>query len=487
VRDGGALDAAAMEAGGDAAAEGAPGTLDFAIGVTGGGFSRITGVVPLADSGVVVVGGFREVGRFAPDKTLTARGGLDGFVARYRLNQTLAWVAQIGGPEDDVISDVATLPGGEMAITGWFAGTAVFRPATANTLEIAVTSAGLDDCFLAQLASDGSVRWARRAGGSAHADISRGIATSASGRLAITGAVGPSAVFGPGEARQTVVPPGDGPIFVAMYQADGQLDWVRFSIGGPGQGYGIAMIGLEDSPVITGYFNGMAVFGAGADGAGGRALAQSDGRAFLARYASNGALAWVKQMAGSEGEALSASATPQGQIAAVGTFEGSAEFGAGEPARTELRGEVRGEVGAFVARFEPTGQLIWARRVAARGVRASSVRLLQDGALLIGGIFAGSPIIGPDGPEPITVSSMGNLDVLFTRFSQGGDLRWTAQVGGLGDDEGGAMAQTPDGALWGTGRYIGPARFGDGEPRATTLGSGTDGSGFAARFLAPPP
>ena len=97
---------------------------------------------------------------------------------------------------------MASLGDGEVAVAGWFDGTLAEHR---DVSPLAVASAGGLDAFVARLASDGSVRWIKRAGGPGD-DIARGVAVGAdaggAASIAITGAIADGAVFGPGEAAR---------------------------------------------------------------------------------------------------------------------------------------------------------------------------------------------------------------------------------------------------------------------------------------------
>src|SRR5262249_6416231 len=151
----------------------------------------------------------------------------------------------------------------EVAVAGWFDGTLVVSSNGGDSMMRAPSAGGLD-AFVMRVASDGSVRWTKRAGGPGD-DIARGVAAgtdpSGAGPMPIAGALADGAVFGAGEPGETRAAVGTGPIFAARLDGDGQLAWARFAGGGvPGQGYGVA----HDSAgavAVTGYVNGPATFG----------------------------------------------------------------------------------------------------------------------------------------------------------------------------------------------------------------------------------
>ena len=266
--DGG--DAGKVDAG-DAGKEAGPppGVLDWAVSIgaqpspAAAGTTTVKAVVALDDGGAIVAGSFTGSVAFASDTIRDGTPG-SGFVARYRRDQRLVWVHVLGASAGDgrvVVADAASLGDGETIVAGWFDGTLTERR---DGAPLAVASAGGLDAFVARLASDGSVRWIKRAGGPGD-DIARGVAVGAAAggapSIAITGAIGGGAVFGPGEAAETRAAALDGPVFAARMDGDGALVWARFAGGGvPGQGYGVAHDAAA-AVAVTGYVNGAAAFG----------------------------------------------------------------------------------------------------------------------------------------------------------------------------------------------------------------------------------
>jgi hypothetical protein len=143
------------------------------------GAPRVNGLSasPAGDS--TAVGQFRYSATFGAGEAgeTTLLGGVyDGYVAVYRADGTLVWVRAIRAattPENTVwAASVARLPGGACLVSGSFHGQATFGAGEPNetvlqTLGTApFASPDADyDIFLARYEADGSLAWARRAGG----------------------------------------------------------------------------------------------------------------------------------------------------------------------------------------------------------------------------------------------------------------------------------------------------------------------------------
>jgi len=484
----------AVDAGTDAGA--APGVLDWAIPVgsqpspAAAGATTVKAVVALDDGGAIVAGSFTGSVAFAPDTIRDGSPGA-GFAARYRRDQRLVWVHVLGAEGGRVVvADAAALGDGEIVVAGWFDGTLTERR---DTAPITVASAGGLDAFVARLASDGSVRWIKRAGGPGD-DIARGVAVGAGAgaavSIAITGAIAGGAVFGPGEAAETRASISDGPVFAARLDGEGALVFARFAGGGvPGQGYGVAHDGAA-AIAVTGYVNGVAAFGNDVRGAP-VSIDPAAGRAFVARWDSGGRLLWAQPLAGPMGEGDAIAIGAGGAIVAVGLFQGQARFGAGAAAPA-LIADSPGQSGAYVAAFAGDGATLWARRLVGIGIHPWRLRAGPEGDLLLAASFGGGIVLDPDGARPLTLFSTDrSTDALFARLAADGSLRWANAGGGPGAEQGVDFTAARDGSSWAVGTYYGPAAFGSGSAfgagPAVSLDSGTDGGSFLLRLLMPAP
>jgi hypothetical protein len=470
-----------------------PGVLDWAVPVgsqpspMAAGATTVKAVVPTDDGGAIVAGSFTGSVSFATDVIRDGTPG-SGFVARYRRDQRLVWVHLLGADSGRVVvADMASLGDGEIAVAGWFDGTLAERR---DVSPILVPSAGGLDAFVVRLASDGSVRWIKRAGGPGD-DIARGVAvgTDAGGAasIAITGAIVDGAVFGAGEVSETRAPTSAGPVFAARLFSDGALAWVRFAGGGvPGQGYGVAHDGAG-AVAVTGYVNGTATFGNDVSGAP-VSIDPTSGRAFVARWDVSGRLLWAQPLAGRAGEGDAIAAVAGGAVVATGLFQGQARFGGSASAPT-LTADSPGQHGAYLAAFAPDGTTMWARRLVGIGIRPWRLRVGAGGDLLVAASFGGGIVLDPDGATPLTLFSSGSTDALFARLGGDGALRWASAGGGPGDEQGADFAGARDGTTWAVGTYFGPAAFGTGSAfgagAAVRLDSGTDGGSFLLRLLTP--
>ena len=139
----------------------------------------------------------------------------------------LVWAKGAGGVDWDYGSGIAALSDGSALVTGGFGGSATFGSGEAE--ETTLISAGGEDIFIARYNPDGTLAWAKRAGGrEEQGDQGNDIATFADGSALVTGCFWGSATFGSGEAGETTLTAADAyQIFIALYNSDGTLAWAK--------------------------------------------------------------------------------------------------------------------------------------------------------------------------------------------------------------------------------------------------------------------
>ncbi|TDI81908.1 MAG: hypothetical protein E2O79_07165, partial [Caldithrix sp.] len=382
----------------------------FGIAVDGSGNSYITGIF----EGVATFGAGE-----ANETTLTSAGSRDIFIARYNANAMLQWAKRAGGSNSNdhglaIIVDASN----NSYVTGFFNASATFGEGEAN--ETTLTSAGSFDIFMVKYDADGLLLWAKEAGGLSF-DFGAGISVDAFNNSYVTGVFEASPIFGRGEANETTLTSaGLGDIFVARYNAEGLLLWVKPAGGSEGErGSGIA-VDASGNSYVTGEFEGSATFGA--SGVNETTL-NSTGATdiFVAKYNAAGLLLWVKSAGGSAGDEGSGIVVDaSGSSYVTGEFEGSATFGAGEANETTLN--TARPTGLFLANYDPDGLLLWAKKAGEGfagfgfGVR---VGLDASNNKYISGLFEGFMTFGTGETNETMLSSAGDSDIFVAKYGSG--------------------------------------------------------------------
>jgi len=443
------------------------------------------GITALSDNSTVLTGIFFDSATFGEgefaETVLVSDGDYDIFVARYNSDGTLAWAKQAGGTACEVGSGITALSENSIVLTGMFNESATFGKD--EFAETVLVSNGEQDIFVAQYNPDGSLAWAKRAGGSAR-EYGFGITTLSDNSTVLTGYFEASATFGEGETNETIlVSCGAGlDIFVARYNPDGSLAWAKRAGGAGESDQGIEVTTLaDDSTVVTGFFTHSAIFGEGETN-----MTFLDAEAqvsiFVARYNPNGTLAWAK-MAGGIGPVYSFGITSlsDNSTAVIGTFSGTVEFGEGEPNETVLESD--GIFNIFIAGYNPDGTLAWAKNVGGTGLYFDlGITSLSDDSLMITGHFRDIATFGEGDPSETVLVSVGEHDIFVARYNPDGTLAWAKRAGGSGRDYGCGISALSDDSLVVTGRFTYSSSFGLNEPNETILVSAGSFDIFIARF-----
>lgn len=445
----------------------------------------------------------------AADCLLTVEGPtsvLAGFAAL----APLRWSRALGGASFDEAAAVAVDSSGGVVVAGSFSGTATLGGS-------ALTSAGMEDVFVARYSAAGAHLWSRRFGGTGR-DAASAVVVDRGGSVWVAGAFQGSADFGGGAVTSAggfdvfivrispagaplwskrfgaagsdrawamaLDPAGNGfvagsyrdevdfggapmtsagmrDVFVAAFSPAGSHLWSE-TLGGPGndEAYGVAVDGSGNT-FLAGVFELTADLGsASVTSAGGK-------DAFLAVFGDDGHPAWSRRFGGvGADEAREVAVDRSGVAWIAGAFEGTADFGAGPMASA-------GITDAFVVKFSPSGSPQWAKRFGAAGAdAANAIAVDSTGAAVVTGSFQGTVGFGGAGLASTDVD-----DGFVVKLDARGDHRWSRAFGGRNNDAGLAAAIDASGGAIVAGRFEAGVQLG---AAALTSAGGSDG--FVASF-----
>lgn len=344
-------------------------------------------------------------------QTLNGAGAGDIFIAKYNPSRGLRWVRQGTSSGWNGGRGIAVDGDGNVFVSGRFQMQAMFDG-------IQVNAVGDNDMFLAKYSADGQILWVKSAGGGS-ADWGTGVSVDAAGNSYITGYYTGSAGFG----GQTLGAAGAEDIFIASYSPSGELRWVK---SGGGAGTDLSF-GVSSAPLggvyIVGTFTSSATF------SGQTISGSASGSGFLAKYAENGDLEWVKALDGTS-YAEKVSLDGEGNPYVVGMFKGNINFG-----ETALNSA--GAEDMYVAKFDPDGTPLNAWGIGGTGSdgvagfgQSTAVFAREDGGFFVAGSFENTVSLGET-----SLQSQGEKDILIARFDKNGTPMW-AESGGGTDFEG---------------------------------------------------
>ena len=431
------------------------------------------------------------------------------FGASVHAGADLAWAKRAGGDQMVFPYNAATLPDGSSFVTGHFRGTATFGLGEANETVLQAQGGTLfGDAFLAKFRPDGSLEWVRQAGGPGDA-FATDVTVLDDGSAAITGGFSGTVSFGPGAVLTAV---GDwdvlesADVFVAKYLSDGRVAWVNHAGGEVdcGGGGGAIAATSDGGIMVHSTFRNRPdgddeddekdenlTFFAG-DGSPGITLAADSDHTltFLAKYNSDGQLAWAKTTINARSTSASGiAAFADGSIAISGTFtrrwfdddsEGIA-FSPGSPDEV-VRSAPSGGWWTYVAKYSATGQLQWTGLSGDSSTHSGGIAPLPDGSVVATGYFFGSPTFGFGSAGATVIESAGRSDAFVAKYLPGGALAWVKRVGGTEQCDGLDITAFEDGSWAITGRFQETAVFGSGESNETVLESAGGIDSFVAAY-----
>jgi len=162
---------------------------------------------------------------------------------------------------------------------------------------------------------------------------------------------------------------------------------------------------------------------------------------------------------------------PAGNIYVTGTFTGVTTLGA--PGANPLSS--LGAADGFLAKYDPSGTLLWARRFGGNlDERVTSLAVDGAGNAYVGGGFEGGASFENTGTGMV-MNSLGGEDGFVASFGPDGTLAWVRRFGGFSLDEISALSIDPAGNLYAAGAFTGQANAApDGGPTLQSNG-GLDG------------
>jgi FlgD Ig-like domain/Beta-propeller repeat len=275
------------------------------------GDDRGRGIAVDGSGDVLVTGQFAGTVDFGGGNLVSSVGSDDIFLAKYDSSGAHVWSKRFGSSNQDIGFAVAVDGSGNAVLTGFFRGAVNFGGGN-------LTSAGVEDIFVAKYDATGAHQWSQRFGSTA-TDVGNGVALDASGNVFLTGYFFNTVDFGGGGLISSS---GSRDIFLAKYDATGAHQWSqRFGSTGDDQGDAVAVDG-SGNVVMTGYFNGTMTFG------GGGLVGAGAGDLFLAKFDAAGVHQWSSGFGNTgEDEGQAVAVDGSGNVVMTGRFSFTVNFG----------------------------------------------------------------------------------------------------------------------------------------------------------------
>jgi len=313
-----------------------------------------------------------------------------------------SWVQQAGSAQDDLALAVTT------------SADAVYIAGYTNGAPGPEGSAGGQDAFVSKYDATGTLLWTRQLGTPAN-DRALAVSTDLLGNVYIAGYTWGS--FG------YYVNAGGTDQFVAKYDADGVLHWVRqFGTATDDFATGVTATRQQgqDAVFVAGYSLGR--FDGGAP--------QGNYDVVVAKFDTGGNSYWLRQFGSPRSDvALGVAVSPNQDVYVTGYTYGSLD-GVTDPGNT---------VDLFLAKYSVRGDPCWVRQLgSANDEFGTGVAVAEDGGVYVSGYTSGAL----DGNI-----RLGSYDAVLVKYDVDGNRHWTRQMGTATTDYAQAVAVGPDGRV----------------------------------------
>lgn len=385
------------------------------------------------------------------------------------------WLKGISGAGSQLGKGIAVDAGGNVFVTGTFAGTTDFDPGPgafllSSTCPCDVSNSPKADVYLAKYDRNGAFLWALRIGGG-DADVSGSVGLDAAGNVFVTGTFWGSSDFDPGPSTYTLTSAGSSDIFLAKYSTDGALLWAK-NVGGILNDTGDDLaVDAGGNCVVTGSFLGNADLDPGIGVAAFNGGNTTD--AFFAKFNPAGELLWARDIEGSgEENGHGVSVNASGEVYVTGTFFGTSDLDAGAGV-TAVSGA--GAKDTYLAKYNGSGQFLWGKSFGSAGDE-QAVDMATDAAgnLYAVGYFVGMVNFNTDGGTTILTSPSGLFNGFLMKLSTTGAFQWAFSIGGGGDDASLAVTVDAAGNPCVTGYFQGTVDFDPGAGAYPMTGTGNE-------------
>lgn len=395
----------------------------------------------------------------------TIGGGTDVFVLKVNSLGQRQWATYYGGTGDDQGKTIACDKFGNIYVSGSTNSANGMTTGTNNHQN--TFGGGSTDGFIAKFGSIGQVLWATYYGGNG-ADQANGIACDTAANVYICGSstTTTAGVIATTNGHQSVLT-GSTDAFVAKFNATGQRQWATYYGGNLDDMANQLTCDVTGNVYVAGHTNSIsaiATAGSSQVALGG----MNDG--FLVKFSGAGIPQWGTYFGGNANDqAAGVACDKQGNIYLAGITSSNGL------ATTSAHQTTQGGVSdAFVAKYSPAGQKIWATYYGGPlGDNANAIVCDAQGSVLIAGTTSSTTGIATADAYQTTLN--GASDAFVAKFTPDGVRKWGAYYGGPSNENGNAIVCNTSGIAFLGGLTVSSSGIALGTAMQNTYGGLNDG------------
>lgn len=260
-------------------------------------------------------------------------------------------------------------------------------------------------------------------------------------------------------------------LYCTTAMAQPVLEWAT-AIGSTSEDRGRTLaLDAAGNLYVAGYYSNTVDFD---PGPGTFDLTEAGGRdAYILKLDADMNFQWVKTISGTATDLINDIALDAaGNIYVTGIFQAVSDFdpGVGVYELTPVGG-----LDAFLAKYDPNGELLWAHGFGSQTFdNGFALDLDPDGNVVFTGFFTGTVDFDPDPNTTFNMTSSGTNDVFVSKFSTDGDMVWAKRMGGTGNEIGEGIVIDNSGNVYTTGHFTTTADFNPGAGAANLTSAGSD-------------
>lgn len=441
--------------------------FDWAVKMDGTDWEQGNAIAVDNAGNIYVTGQFKQTVDFSPGFStffLTSEGDQDIFVCKLDSQKNLVWAKKMGGTGEDFGKGIQVDPDGNVYVTGKFEEVVDFDPNAGIT---SLTSAGMEDVFVAKLDESGNLLWVKQFGGSED-DYGFAISLDAQNNVYTTGYFSNVSSFTSGN---TLTSFGSYDIFVNKLTTDGNYAWTK-QFGGSGHDVGLSLFVSGGSIYSTGGFQNTVDFDPSGNIQNFTAPGLNISDIYISKIDTSGNFVWAKQISGvgnDNGQGISVDL--YGNVYLIGRFESTVDF---DPNAGIYNMTAAGTLDIFVMKLTASGNIAWAKQFGSNGIEIP-YGIMNDiaGNVYTTGFFFGTVDFDPGNGVFNLEFTQSEDDCFISQLSKDGDFIWAGMIGGTKFTAGVAIAPDNSGNVYTTGWFGGQA---DADPGVGNFSLNSSGS-----------
>jgi hypothetical protein len=334
----------------------------------------------------------------------------DVYIAKYNAGGIIQWAKTAGGSLIDQANDVATDASGNSYVVGSIQTNNVNPTVTFDN--ITLTGHGSYDWFIAKYNAAGNLIWVKNEGSSL-GDFAWGVCLDPSGDVVVCG-------------EFSVISSGGADVFVAKYNTQGSLMWLKRGGGiGTDEAQSVVIDGAGNI-ALAGNFQNTATFGINSVTAAGL------GDAVITKFDASGNNLWVRKGGGNisfvADKAYSITADGAQNFYITGEYTGTATFDNLSVTNTGASG-----TDIFIAKYNNSGTIQWLHHGGGTyDDKGYAIAADTSGDTFVTGFADSGPGVVFD---TISLLPLGNEYIFFAKYNAAGDILYVKQYGaGSGQD-----------------------------------------------------